>query len=74
VDVSIEGTTARLHDGEGLTLSEYRVTLARAFKDGIPGRCENVAISRDGSGVHEAVVRAARILGGWNAGLTMTDW
>jgi hypothetical protein len=57
-----------------LTLSDYRVTLARAFKDGGPGKHENAAISRAGSGVHEAVVRAAAILGGWDAGLTMTDW
>jgi hypothetical protein len=74
VDVSIEGDTSRLHDGEELNLSEYRVTLVRAFKDGIPGHYENVAVSRDSAGVHEAVARVARILGGGNAGLTMTAW
>lgn len=74
VEVSIEGRTSRLHDGEERTLGDYRVTLAQAFKDGIPGRYENAAISREGSGVHEAVVRAAGILVGWNAGLALTAW
>lgn len=69
VEVSIEGQTSRLHDGEALTLSEYRVTIDRAFKDGIPGQYENAAISRDGNGLHEAVVRAAGLLG-----LTLTAW
>jgi len=74
VEASIEGQTARLHDGEELTLGEYRVTLARAFKDGIPGQYENAAISRGGGDFHEAAVRAARILGKGNAGLTLTTW
>ena len=74
VEVSIEGQTSRLHDGDEVTLGEYRVTLTRAFKDGIPGQFENAAISRDGSGLHPAVARAAGLLGKWNAGLTLTDW
>jgi len=74
LDVSIEGQTSRLHDGDELKLGEYRVTVGRAFKDGIPGEYENVAVSRDDQAVHEAAVRAARILGGSNAGLTMTRW
>jgi len=74
VEASIEGQTSRLHDGEELTLGEYRVTLARAFKDGIPGQYENAAISRGGGDFHEAAVRAARILGKGNAGLTLTTW
>ena len=48
--------------------------LARAFKDGIPGQYENAAISREGSGLHDAAVRAAGILGVWNAGLALTAW
>jgi len=50
------------------------VTLARAFKDGIPGQYENAAISRGGGDFHEAAVRAAGILGKGNAGLTLTTW
>ncbi len=74
VEVSIGGQTSRLHNGEELTAGEYRVTLARAFRDRVPGQYENAAISRHGSGVHQAVVRAAGILGGWNAGLTLNAW
>lgn len=74
VEVSIGGQTSRLHDGDELTLGEYRVTLGRAFKDGIPGRYENAAISHRSGGVHEAAVRAARILGESNAGLTLNAW
>jgi hypothetical protein len=74
VEVSIGAQTSRLHDGEELTLGEYRVTLARAFKDGIPGQYENAAISRHGSAAHDAVIRAAGILGESNAGLTLNTW
>jgi len=74
VEASIEGQTSRLHDGEALTLGEYRVRLARAFKDGIPGQYENAAISRGGGDLHEAAARAAGILGKRNAGLTLTAW
>ncbi len=74
VEASIEGQTSRLHDGEELTLGDYRVTLLRAFKDGIPGEYENAAISRGRGDLHEAAVRAAGILGKCNAGLMLTSW
>jgi hypothetical protein len=74
LEVSIKDHTARLHDGEERALGDYRVTLGRSFKDGIPGRYENAAIAREGSGLHEAAVRAARILGGQNAGLALQRW
>jgi len=74
VEFTVDGHTARLHDGEDETVGDYRVTLVRAFKDGIPGRYETAAISHNGSGLHDATLRAARILGGSNRGLRMTSW
>ena len=74
VEVSANGQTSRLRDGEEVTIGEYRVTLARSFKDGIPGAYENAAISRDVGGLHAAVVRAADSLRRWNAGLRLTAW
>jgi hypothetical protein len=74
VQALIDGQTTRLRAGDELILGQYRVTLARAFRRGLPGRCENAAISRAGDSLREAAIRAAASLRRGDAGLTMTGW
>lgn len=69
LEVSIDGESSRLRDGEESTLGGYRVSVVRTFRDGMPGQYENAAISRDDAGVHDAVVRGAGRLA-----LTLTAW
>jgi hypothetical protein len=74
VEALIDGQTSILRDGDELTLGQYRVTLVRAFKHGVPGQCENAAISCADGNLHDAAIRAAAKLRSRNAAMELTDW
>lgn len=59
LDVSAESETVRLRDHEEVNLGPYRLTVLRSFRDTIPGSYENVVVSTDATGIHEAAIRAA---------------
>ena len=74
IDVSYSRETLRLRAGDEATIGDYRISILRCFRDGIPGTYESVAISRCSKCDHDAAVRSATLLARRNAGLRMSWW
>ena len=74
IEVSVSDETRRLRGGEATAIANYRFSVIRCFKDGVPGKYESLAISLDGFCGHEAAVVSAELLARPGAGLTMRKW